>query len=119
MLEYLQKQNVPNFSIANWRSNLRTKARVHPKYSNIGPTMDIEIADFVYTDDAGALSRMLRRIGALPEGVDVAENAEYFLEVKTTTSDCSADFYMSQNQVDRVSTNSSACLLEEPLLIQS
>ena len=70
-----------------------------------------ETADFVYKDSHGSLTRYLSEhcVGGMPPGLEqdrdfVRFPIEYFLEVKTTTSNCATRFFMSGSQYQRVCT---------------
>lgn len=63
-----------------------------------------ETADIVYTDRDGVLTKFLRDncTGGFPAGIPDGREIEYFLEVKTTTGECNARFFMSSGQYQLV-----------------
>ena len=77
---------------------------MHEKYHDMDGWSGQETADIVY-EDCGPdhkltafLSRYLLREYSLHEREDI----KYYLEVKTTTLDCSMKFYLSKAQYNRV-----------------
>lgn len=71
--------------------------RVHPDYEDIARWNMRETADFVYDDLEGDFTGVLIDAGYLSDDWRSAR-PKYYIEVKTTTSQCSTPFYMSGNQ---------------------
>jgi hypothetical protein len=104
------KEGFENFSRNNWRSTIRSTVKVHNKYGDLEDLPGKEIADIVYVDYDGHLTRFLRERCVndfpLPESFVPSASApvEYLIEVKTTTQDWNTRFFMSTHQYDRVSS---------------
>ncbi|KAI8721773.1 hypothetical protein NCS52_00319800 [Fusarium sp. LHS14.1] len=89
---------LPGFSLANWRSTIRSYVSVHPEYANIQPWNHKETSDIEYSDSEGILTELLIDNGYLERDVWEHKKPKYYLEVKTTTGACEAPFYMSKSQ---------------------
>ena len=104
MFEFLSNLGLPNFSIQNWKSKIRKEVCVTEKYREMEEWKGLETADIVYEDCGpdhkltGFLSEHLRRRDSLHREA----NIKYYLEVKTTTGDCSNRFFLSKAQYLRV-----------------
>ncbi|KAJ4190313.1 hypothetical protein NW755_005455 [Fusarium falciforme] len=92
------RPRLPGFSLANWRSTIRSYVSVHPDYANIQPWNHKETSDIEYTDSEGALTELMIDNGYLERGIWENKKPRYYLEVKTTTGPCDAPFYMSKSQ---------------------
>lgn len=95
---------LPDFSRANWQSNMRRYVTVHRDYATMEPWEGRETSDITYTDTDGVLTELLIRKHYLDRERWAERTPKYFIEVKTTTSSCDAPFYMSNAQYQRVST---------------
>ncbi|KAL2282176.1 hypothetical protein FJTKL_11005 [Diaporthe vaccinii] len=93
---------LPNFSRANWQSNMRHYVTAHPDYATMGPWRGRETSDITYTDTGGVLTDLLIRNHYLDRDRWAGETPHYFIEVKTTTSACNAPFFMSKAQYERM-----------------
>ncbi|KAG6355673.1 hypothetical protein INS49_003636 [Diaporthe citri] len=93
---------LPNFSRANWQSNMRRYVTVHPDYANMSPWTGRETSDITYMDTQGVLTDLLIRNHYLDGDRWTGRTPKYFIEVKTTTSTCDAPFYMSNAQYQRI-----------------
>ncbi|RSL50813.1 hypothetical protein CEP53_008668 [Fusarium sp. AF-6] len=89
---------LPGFSLANWRSTIRSYVSVHPDYTDIQPWNHRETSDLEYDDSEGALTELMIDNGYLERDVWENKKPKYYLEVKTTTGPCGAPFYMSKSQ---------------------
>lgn len=98
-----ESRSLPNFSRANWQSNIRSYVTVHPDYHMMPPWLGRETSDLVYNDTEGALTDCLIERGCMTRGEWGGRGPRYFVEVKTTTSSCDMPFYMSKAQYRRVS----------------
>lgn len=98
----LLKQELKDFSLANWRSNIRGEVRAHDKYKFITDWAGSETADFSYDDINGDLTSLLVKLGYDIPVSPPTRGVKYFLEVKTTTKACETRFYMSKAQYIRV-----------------
>lgn len=96
---------LPNFSRANWQSNMRHYVTAHPDYADMSPWAGRETSDITYTDNQGVLTELLIRNHYLDGDRWTGRAPKYFIEVKTTTSSCDAPFYMSNAQYQRVSAS--------------
>lgn len=96
---------LPDFSRANWQSNMRRYVTVHSDYATMEPWEGRETSDITYTDTDGVLTELLIRKHYLDRDRWAEGTPKYFIEVKTTTSSCDAPFYMSNAQYQRVSTD--------------
>lgn len=94
---------LPGFSLANWRSTIRSYVSVHPDYANIQPWNHKETSDIEYSDSEGILTELLIDNGYLERDIWEHKRPKYYLEVKTTTGPCEAPFYMSKSQYRLVS----------------
>ena len=82
---------------------MRREVKVHEKYADLNPWSGRETSDIVYDDTTGILTQTLIRCGHLDPIVWTDETANYYIEVKTTTDACQDPFYVSSNQLSRVS----------------
>jgi hypothetical protein len=102
MFEYLSKK-LPNFGLANWTSSVRTRCKLHPKYSNIGDLKN-GIADLEYSDKDGVFTDLLLKHGYSARGIRKGMRPMYRFEVKTTTNtDWQTPFNISPVQAANVS----------------
>lgn len=93
---------------------MRKFARAHHEYADLEPWDGVETSDIVYSDESGILTSLLREKGYFEDLWDPSMNKpNYFVEVKTTTSDCGASFYMNRAQYALVS----CCPIPLPILI--
>ncbi|KAK8009461.1 hypothetical protein PG991_012012 [Apiospora marii] len=99
---------LPGFSRSNWQSTIRRYVTVHPEYRAMPPWLGRETSDLVYRDTEGALTDCLIDRGFLDQQEWAGKRPQYFLEVKTTTSNCDTPFYMSKAQYRRMQENSVA-----------
>ena len=101
--ECLLNLGLPNFGRENWKSNVRKKVCVHEKYKDMEEWTGSETADIVYEDEGpecvltNAFSEYLPK-ERLKEGAPI----KHYLEVKTTTEECSSRFFVSKAQYRRV-----------------
>ena len=100
VFEYLKELGLPGFGLHNWKSQIRSRVRLHPDYHDIRGCYDRNaIADIEFEDQSGKFTQLLRRKGyLLPRAA--ANNAPFYhIEVKTTKShDYKEPFYMSKAQ---------------------
>jgi len=88
----LLKSTLPDFTGANWTSELR-------RFAELPPFSGISYADFQYQDHSGELTRQL-----LPHEPEVhGATPEVFIEVKSTSGSQDNIFHMSSQQFRRVS----------------
>jgi hypothetical protein len=116
----LSALDLPEFTLANWRSTIRGELARSTHYANMASWVGRETADIVYTDKTGALTRYLRQNSEgvfphqIPEHWNFASRPiEYYLEVKSTTGHCGSRFYMSSGQYKRVYTLSQSIFSTE------
>ena len=77
---------------------------MHEKYRDMHEWRGLETADIVY-EDCGPdhkLTGFLSRYGRLRDSLVQGASIRYYLEVKTTTGDCSNRFFLSKAQYLRV-----------------
>ena len=91
LLERHLKHSSPPFTYQNWTSPFR-KLAGFPSFTGE------ELADFVYHDESGVLTRLL--FSSQPEYHNATP--EYFIEVKATSGDQSNTFFMKRRQFLRV-----------------
>lgn len=101
IFELLSRLELPDFSAANWKSTIRNEVCVHEKYRDLGAWSGRETADITYHDIGGRFTELLVQNGYL-NAMFAGLNISYYLEVKTTSSDCDEQFYMSKAQYKRV-----------------
>jgi hypothetical protein len=94
--------SLPNFTLENWPSTIRSYIREHPEYRTMDPWHGRETADLIYNDTVGSLTDLLIEYGYLDDVTWRGARPNYLLEVKTTTGPCNNPFYMSKNQYRRV-----------------
>ena len=91
---------------------------MHEKYRDMDEWRGQETADIVY-EDCGPdhkLTAFLSRY-LLPEySLHERENIKYYLEVKTTTGDCSNRFFVSKAQYNRVRIYIQPCSTDDTLM---
>ena len=117
VFEFLQGLGLPNFSRDNWRSNVRKAVCVHEKYRDMPDWKGQETADIVY-EDCGPdhkLTAFLSRYLLPDYRLHEHENIKYYLEVKTTTGDCSNRFFVSKAQYNRVRISIMPCSTDHKL----
>lgn len=76
---------------------------MHEKYGDMASYDGPETADIIYDDLDGALTNYLARCDFIDKDIWRGKTPKYLLEVKTTTQECEARFFMSKSQVQRVS----------------
>lgn len=65
-----------------------------------------DFADFTYQDTSGKLTELLATNGFIHDVENWSESPpKYHLEVKSTPEPCNEPFYMSNNQVEKVSVS--------------
>lgn len=94
---------MPDWSLSNWQSTIRTCVKIHPDYENIEPWHTRETADLVYADTHGHFTNTLIGCGHLNHEEWHGARPTYYIEVKTTTGPCRTPFYMSRNQFELAS----------------
>jgi hypothetical protein len=97
---------LPGFSMTNWKSNIGSYVDAHPEYIGLSSWRVSERADFVYTNESGALASMLASRGCLDRfDVDRLRRTRptYYLEVKSTPYPYTTSFFMNGHQYRRVS----------------
>lgn len=82
----------------NWESTIRGLVAIHPRYTGMQDWPGRETADITYDDRDGVLTAILIAKGYLVEQVWRDSRPKYFMEVKTTTGECSDRLYISSNQ---------------------
>ncbi|KAF1822941.1 uncharacterized protein K489DRAFT_319943 [Dissoconium aciculare CBS 342.82] len=105
VFELLERLNLSCWSQGrnNWQSKIRGRVRLHPDYADIEDWPGgRETADIVYSDARGDFTNLLIDSGYLERQRWSGATPEYFIEVKTTTSDCQTPFYMSKFQYKRM-----------------
>ncbi|KAJ5809606.1 uncharacterized protein N7503_001824 [Penicillium pulvis] len=102
VFERLLQLDLPGFSRSNWRSTIRKNVIVHPDYQNLAPWNGSETADIVYYDSDSVLTSILINEGHLPGSPRNNITPTYYIEVKTTTSECETPFFMSNSQYVRM-----------------
>ncbi|KAL3421238.1 ino80 chromatin remodeling complex protein [Phlyctema vagabunda] len=98
VFEMLLALNLPRFDRSNWESTIRGLVAVHPNYTDIVNWPGRETADVTYHDQSGVLTAILIAKGYLDKKVWEDAKPKYFMEVKTTTGECSDKLYISGNQ---------------------
>ena len=91
---------------------------MHEKYRDMGDWSGQETADIVY-EDRGPDHKLTAFLSSyLLSGYRLheRENIKYYLEVKTTTLDCSTKFYLSKAQYNRVRIYILPCLTDDMLI---
>lgn len=101
VFELLLTERLPNFTRANWQSTIRNHVSVHSDYQDMRPWHGVETADIVYPDTSSSLTSILVETGHLTEEW-AGMHPTYYVEVKTTTGECDAAFFMSRAQYMRV-----------------
>ncbi|KAK8076963.1 hypothetical protein PG996_003133 [Apiospora saccharicola] len=101
----IEPRSLPNFSRANWQSNIRSYVTVHPDYHMMPPWLGRETSDLVYDDTEGALTDCLIERGYMTRVEWGGRGPRYFVEVKATTSSWDTPFYMSKAQYRRMQEN--------------
>ncbi|OAL53028.1 hypothetical protein IQ07DRAFT_585016 [Pyrenochaeta sp. DS3sAY3a] len=109
VFELLLALQLPSFSPQNWQSTIRSVLSCAAHYRDLGHWSGRETSDIVYTDRHGHLTRVLRRActGGFPAQIGddhdhAAQPIEYYIEVKSTTSDVGQRFFVSPGQYDRI-----------------
>ncbi|KAF4628320.1 hypothetical protein G7Y89_g9830 [Cudoniella acicularis] len=102
IFEILTSLGLPGFSRDNWKSTIRREVCVHNKYRDLEPWVGRETADLTYYDHEGDLTKLFIEKGYLSGETWQDERPTYYLEVKTSTRDCSEAFYMSGSQYERM-----------------
>ncbi|KAH8586657.1 hypothetical protein B0O99DRAFT_585566 [Bisporella sp. PMI_857] len=102
IFELLLGLSLPGFSEISWESTIRTEVRVHDRYRNLEFLTRRETADITYNDIDGVLTKLFIEKRYLDRETWENSRPKYYLEVKTTTKDCSEQFYMSGSQYNRM-----------------
>ncbi|KAJ0422940.1 hypothetical protein BJY00DRAFT_299903 [Aspergillus carlsbadensis] len=89
--------SLPRFSRQNWQSTIRKYVSIHEDYNDMQSWHGYETADIIYTDSEGAFTALLIATGHLDDSWTGA-TPDYFVEVKSTTSECGAPLYVSKAQ---------------------
>jgi hypothetical protein len=92
---------LPGFNRANWQSTIRWHVKVHEDYCTLDQWRGTETADITYDDTEGEFTKLLVENEYLDEAW-LGAKPKYFLEVKTTTKECSTRFFVSKSQYERV-----------------
>ncbi|KAL2866124.1 uncharacterized protein BJX67DRAFT_372785 [Aspergillus lucknowensis] len=95
--------SLPGFSRDNWQSTIRKYVNIHEDYTDLEPWFGRETADITYVDSEGVLTTFLIATGYLDDSW-VGAKPDYFLEVKSTTSECATPLYVSKARYDRMQT---------------
>lgn len=91
------------FNRDNWQSTIRKYAQAHPEYADLTPWGGTETSDIVYDDVSGVFTTLLIEKGYLSGTNWEGKTPKYYIEVKSTTDQCSTPFFISDSQLDRVS----------------
>ncbi|KAE8452297.1 hypothetical protein EG329_000997 [Mollisiaceae sp. DMI_Dod_QoI] len=102
IFEILLNLELPGFTEDNWKSTIRKEVRVHNRYRHLAPWMGRETADITYIDSTGQLTKLFIDLAYLDDEIWADARPTYYLEIKTTTRDCSEQFYMSGPQYERM-----------------
>lgn len=104
MYEYLNGLHLPSFNLANWKSSIRDRVKIHPDYHDLTNVYDRgAIADIEYIDESRRLTDFLTMKGHLKSHLSDQEKPLYHIEVKATTSaDWQEPFFMSRAQEQHV-----------------
>jgi len=86
----------------------------HPSYKNLTAYPGPETSDIQYRDDTGKLTVKLIVDGYLPYETWSGRTPMYYLDVKTTATECNSPFFMSGRQCDTVSLPSWPTILISP-----
>ena len=107
MFEYLKGLGLPRFSLENWKSEIRDRAKIHADYHDLeNYNSRSATADIEYLDDSRMLTQFLTQKGHLAQGLWNSERPLYHIEIKTTTSpDWQEPFFMSKLQERHVRTS--------------
>ncbi|KAI1170828.1 hypothetical protein F4777DRAFT_91133 [Nemania sp. FL0916] len=95
--------SLPDFTPDIWHSTVRHWVAAHPQYEDLQPWTGMEIADMVYTDSKGVLTEALIENGYLERERWGGHKPRYYIEVKATPWECSAQFFLSRWQYNRMS----------------
>jgi len=109
----LYNLQLPGFGTSNWQSRIRKEVRLHEKYADLNDWTGRETTDLVYTDD-GTLAEILVQKRYIRAG-QVADDATYLFEVKSTTAECQSPFYMSDGQYNLMQSKSTDSSTEAPI----
>jgi hypothetical protein len=99
--EWLSQNLEPEWDATrHWTS--RNRNQIYPDNPFLGKEGDF--ADFTYQDTSGKLTELLTTHGFIHDVETWSESPPiYHLEVKSTPEPCNEPFYMSNNQVEKVS----------------
>ena len=97
------------FGLDNWRSSIRGYARVLPEYQDLRAWSGRETSDLVYDDVNGVFTRLMVSLGYLDAEYWAGKTPMYYIEVKCMTGAYETPWFVSQNQVDLVSTSGGCC----------
>jgi hypothetical protein len=75
--------------------------KVHEDYCTLDQWRGAKTADITYDDTEGEFTKLLIENEYLDEAW-LGAKPKYFLEVKTTTKECSRRFFVSKSQYERV-----------------
>lgn len=104
VFEMLLKENLIGFGRDNWKSTIRDRVCQHEKYRDMDPWRGPETADIVYKD-VGPDYRFTILLESLGYLRAACAPVTYYLEVKTTKSECETRLFVSKAQYKRVSNN--------------
>ncbi len=86
MYEFLKKYGLPDFGIANWKSEIRGRVAAHSDYRDLRGCYDANAkADIEFHDTAGKFTSLLLENGLLSV-FGKPDKPYYHIEVKSTTS---------------------------------
>lgn len=97
------QSRIGDWSYGNWTSRLRAEAG-HPRFAEL----ERDFADFTYLDRFGHMKEVLREAGVYVNA-EWSHNTTFHFEVKATLGPCSETFFVSQNQLDKVSNPETRC----------
>lgn len=91
------QSRIEDWSYENWTSKLRVEAG-HPRFAE----REGDFADFTYLDRFGHMKEVLREAGVYVNA-EWSHTTTFHFEVKATLGPCSEAFFVSQNQLGKVS----------------
>lgn len=94
------------FNRDNWQSTIRKYAQAHPEYADLTPWGGTETSDIVYDDVSGVFTTLLIEKRYLSGTNWEGKTPKYYIEVKSTTDQCSTPFFVSDGQLDRMQRTS-------------
>jgi hypothetical protein len=104
--EYLSSK-LPDWTFENWTSRTRSK-QGFPRFVE----KEKDYADFTYKDTQKCFAKLIKwgALKAANRCFNMDQIITYHLEVKSTDNDCDEPYFMSNNQIEMVSSSQSLWL---------